>query len=88
MLGSPLQSESTHSGCTSAGEVISDYTLGTYMRVDRLSTIMQKMINHMSNDGLKKKLVVGTNTHACKKITKKETDKNLKLIRETVLINY
>ncbi len=30
----------------------------------------------MRNDGLKKLLVVGTNTHACKKITKKETDKN------------
>ena len=42
----------------------------------------------MRNDGLIKLLVVGTNTHACKKITKKETDKNLKIIRETVLINY
>jgi hypothetical protein len=42
----------------------------------------------MRNDGLKKLLVVETNTHACKKITKKETDKNLKIIRETVLINY
>jgi hypothetical protein len=41
----------------------------------------------MRNYGLKKLLVVGTNTHACKKITKTETDENLKIIRETILIN-
>ncbi len=32
----------------------------------------------MRNDGLKNLLVVGTNTHACKKNTKKETEEKFK----------
>ncbi len=42
----------------------------------------------MRNYGLKKK-IGSRNQYTCmQKITKKETDENLKIIRETVLINY
>jgi hypothetical protein len=70
------------------GEVICDYTLGTYTHVDRLSTIMQKTDQSHEYYGLKK-IIGRRNQYTCmQKITKKETDENLKIIRGTILINY